>query len=439
MPPFFRRASARALSTLPVLLLAFSAACEEREVGTQACPALCPDQTVVVKDTTFEVGIADTTLTGFPIFGIEAQLVVANVSGTLDTRAFLRFDSLQTVYLPPGFTVDSAVVGITNPDSARLFFNVDTAHSKVPASFTINAYSVDTTIVDSLTSVLVGMMVPGRLIGSRTFTTPEFLDTISIPIDSAKMRAIIAGPGRLRVGLQVVAPGQPAVIRLLASESQSPPRLIYKAAPDSGATTVALLPRALTPLLYSTAQASFADWTEIVVGAPPVAPNTMVVGGMPARRPVITFTLPAGIVDSSEVVRATLTLTQVPDHPFRDTDSVAIYPLVAASTANVTDQVRAIQFAQPLFGAIRLRYSTGAWTDSLGLVPRDSGRRKIELTAVLREWRINAALLRRIIALRVGDEGFTGAGVRFFSSSAPTGLRPSIRILYVPAPKRVTP
>ena len=112
---------------------------------------------------------------------------------------------------------------------------------------------------------------------------------------------------------------------------------------------------------------------------------------------------------------------------------------MSSATALVTDPVRAISFAQPLTGAVRAAYAKGAWTDSLSLVPRDSGKRLVEVTAVVRQWRVNPTLLRRILALRVADEGFTESEMRFFSSTAASGLRPTLRIQYIPRPRTVTP
>jgi hypothetical protein len=434
-----RRAGRRALFMFAAAFLAAAVACTEQDVGTQACPALCPNQNVVVLDTTFTLEIADTTLTGYPTFGLEQQMVLAQVGDTLDSRAIIRFDSLATAYLPPGYTTDSAQVAITNPDSAHLYLTIDTLKSHVPASFTINVYDVDTAVVDSITQAVVPLFRPSRLIGTRTFASFEWLDTVSIPIDTAKMRLAVSGPGRLRLGLQVVAPGADAFIRIRATESGFSPRLYYKAAPDSGATMELLVPRSLTPALFSTAQATFADWTQVVIGTPPPIANTIAVGGMPGRRPAFIFNLPVKIVDSSEVVRATLTLTQVPRRTYRDTDTTAIYPLVSTATTNVTDLGRAISFAQPLLGSARASYSRGAWTDSLSAIPRDSGQIKIELTAIVRQWRVNSTLLQRIIALRVSDEGFTQADFRYFSTKAAANLRPSMRIQYIPRPTTVTP
>lgn len=433
--------SFRRLGRLLLVAAASLAACTENDVGSQSCPALCPNTNVAVRDTSFEVELADTTLAGFPLFGTEAALLVADVPGTLDVRGVIRFDSLSTAYLPPGFTADSAPVPITRPDSARLFLRVDTLNSRVPSTFTINLYDVDTTTVDSLTQQLVPLYTAARLLGTRTFTRPEWLDTVSIPVDTAKLRVLVTTAGRVRFGLKIVAPpGQTAMARLATSETSVAPQFIYKAAPDSGATIVTLSPRSRTPLLFSTAQASFIDFSIVVQGTPGLAANTMAVGGIPARRPVITFTgIPSALIDSAQVVRATLTLTQLPRPGYLATDTAQLVPLPFVASTAVTDPVRAANMAQPFTGVARLRYATGAWTDSLKLLPADTGQKKVELTAIFREWRLNPTLERRLIALKVKDEGFTQADLRFWSRSAPTGLRPRLRIQYIPAPTTLIP
>lgn len=433
--------SFRRLGRLLLVAAASLAACTENDVGSQSCPALCPNTNVAVRDTSFEVELADTTLAGFPLFGTEGALLVADAPGALDVRGVIRFDSLATAYLPPGFTADSSPVPITRPDSARLFLRVDTLTSRVPSTFTINLYDVDTTTVDSLTQLLVPLYTPARLLGTRTFTKPEWLDTVSIPVDTAKLRVLVTTTGRVRLGIKIVAPpGQTALARFGSSETNGAPQFRYKAAPDSGATLVNVSPRSRTPLLFATAQEVFLDYSIIVQGTPPLAANTLGVGGLPARRSVLTFTaLPASILDSAQVVRATLTLTQLPRPGYLATDTAQLLPLPFVASTAVVDPVRAAAMAQPLFGAVRARYATGAWTDSLKLVPADSGQRKVELTAIFREWRLNPTLERRLIAFKVKDEGFTQADLRFWSRNAPAGLRPKLRIQYIPAPTTLIP
>lgn len=420
-------------------LAAVVAGCDERDVGSQSCPILCPQQNVVVKDTTFDAVFADTTLTGYPSFGGSLELMIASAGDTLDTRAIIRYDSIARSFLPVGFPADSPLVPIANPDSSHLRLYVDTARSHVPATFTIEAYDVDTTSVDSLTALLTPLFRPDRLIGSRTFAAAELLDTISVPIDTASMRAIVTGGRRLRVGLKVVAAGS-AIIRFFSSESSQGARLYYKAAPDSGSQIMAHLPRSSTPELFTTAQQAFFDWTLIVKGATALPAATTGVGGMPARRFVLTVNLPPWIVDSADVVRATLTLTQRPHlSTYRSGDSLAVYPLVLVATSYVLDPFRAAELAVPLTGAIRSRYTRQAHSDSLRMAPRDSGARDFEVTALLREWRLNRGFLRRVIVFRVSDEGYDAGELQYFGAAAAAEVRPRIRIRYVPAATRLTP
>ena len=176
------------------------------------------------------------------------------------------------------------------------------------------------------------------------------------------------------------------------------------------------------------------------MGAAPLAAGSVSVGGMPARRFVLTTNLPANIVDSSEVVRATLTLTQTPNrNSYRGGDTLAIYPLVLVSTTYVLDPLRAVALAVPLAGAIRSRYARYAYSDSVRTVPTDSGPKNFELTALLREWRLNRTYLRRVIVFRISDEGYDPGDIRFFSTAAAASLRPRIRIQYVPAASRLIP
>lgn len=412
--------------------------CDEKEVGSQSCPILCPEQSVTVKDTTLDAVASDTTIDNFPTFGAAAQLVIALAGDTLDSRAIIRFDSIATDYLPVGFTIDSARRPITNPDSVNLLLRVDTLHSRVSANFTLDLFDVDTLVADSVTAALIPLFRPGRLIGSRTFTKAQLLDTLRIPIGNAALLARLNVNARVRIGVRITSAAS-AMIRVGGSEGAAPSNLNYKGAPDSGLVSYAFLPHSNTPPRFASAQSAFTDFSLFVIGVSPLAPQTLGVGGLPARRPVLRFTLPTTIIDSSEVIRATLMLTQVPNFSYRFADPVGVYPLVLVSTAHVTDPFRAASLAIPLIGGVRQRYPAHAWTDSVSMTPAGTGVRSFEVTALLREWRLNGAALQRAIVFRVADEGFDVADIRFYNHAAPVALRPRIHILYVPGNGRLTP
>jgi hypothetical protein len=79
-----------------LLVCAVSAivACSEELNGNAGCPALCPEQNLVSIDTVLDAFVTvDTTVTGYPVIGTEAFLLVATRGDTLDARAVMRFDT----------------------------------------------------------------------------------------------------------------------------------------------------------------------------------------------------------------------------------------------------------------------------------------------------------------------------------------------------------
>src|SRR5262245_60394391 len=91
---------ARRMSLVVAALVAVAAvaACTEDYEGGAACPSLCPEQNVVVIDTTFDPVALDTTVFPFPTTGTETELLLARRGDTVDTRPVIRFDSLPKYY-----------------------------------------------------------------------------------------------------------------------------------------------------------------------------------------------------------------------------------------------------------------------------------------------------------------------------------------------------
>jgi hypothetical protein len=137
------------------------------------------------------------------------------------------------------------------------------------------------------------------------------------------------------------------------------------------------------------------------------------------------FDLPRHIVDSSTVVRATLTLTQYPIRSSASAqDSLGIYPFAITAGAIVTDIPRLMRL---------VTVSTLTAVDSLRVVPADSGTRRLELVNLVRVWRnTKVEQTQRALVLVVGEEGQNPAVAAFFSSAAPSGLKPRLQLTYVP-------
>ena len=175
------------------------------------------------------------------------------------------------------------------------------------------------------------------------------------------------------------------------------------------------------------AKASFSH--ELLGAAERIAPGELCeqVGGVPARRTYLRFNVPQWLLDSTTIVRATLQLTQMPQRGFDGGDSVTVIGQAVAATPLITDLYRASQILIPAGMFV---------TDSIRVAPADSGVRTLELNGLLRVWKTASDTLptspQRAVVLVQKEEGLHGAEVRFFNSRAPAGVRPTLRVSYIP-------
>lgn len=414
----------RLLILLGFVAAASIGACGEKLDAGAACPVLCPSPDIQPRDTIVEGVVVDSTIAGFPPIGQENDLLLATRGDTLDTRVIFRFDSLPKTFPHPSAPADSIV---NHVDSATLRVVLDT--STVPGvptlpttPVTLEAYDVDSP-ADTVAADLLPLFAPDRLIGSRTFA-PESLakDTLLIPIAPAAVLTKIVSGSRLRIGLRLVSTAS-AQLRIFSS-SVVGADFRFKPAADT-AVTVALLSTTPTDTTLATFRHGLADYVIVAKGPPPPPPNTISVGGYPARRTYLRFDLPSHIVDSSNVVRASLSLIQypMPGSPSAR-DSIAVYPFALTAGTVVTDVARLMQLAG---------INTTVASDSIRVVPADSGVKRLELVSLVKVWRTaNPKLTQRALILVIGAEGQNPAEVTFFSSEAADQLRPRLQLTYVP-------
>jgi hypothetical protein len=423
----------RAAAVSVVLALAALGACSGNEQGVAGCPVLCPNQDLVLLDTTFEAVTLDTTLLGFPSRGTDSSIFLASTpDGLLDVRALVRYDSITYQYAP---SLADTLRPITAPDSARLLLRFDTLTSKATAPFTIEAYDVDTAVVDTATAPLGLRFRPENLVASRTIPADSIRDSLYLPVLPAKLAQLLGrAQPRVRLGIRVRS-AAPVYLRMGAVDASRPAQLKYRPAIDSGQPLYTFDPRSATPAGVPAVAATLADqtWTYAGNGMPPS--DAIGVGGMPGRRAYLGFTIPSRIVDSTNVVRAQLLLTQRPVPGGVSTDTMSLYPYVVVGN-QTSDLAAAATLALQYLGTIRQSAGQYSFTDSLRLTPADSGKRTIELTAVFREWRLSTPSgMRRAIVLKASAEGLSADELRFFSrEAANAALRPKLRIVYTGKP-----
>jgi hypothetical protein len=248
-------------------------------------------------------------------------------------------------------------------------------------------------------------------------------DTIDVPLSDSAVLATARAGGRMRIGLRVS--GSSAVeFVVLSSDAGFPPQLIFRPSADTAVAVLTIQPMSTTPDSPLELQEDLRDY-HVLARTPPGGPLTRLnVGGLPARRSYLRFDIPQSITDSTTVVRATLLLTQDPNRTFAATDTMAIVAnLVVAGTA-VTDIARAAELVlDPLFSA----------SDTLRIVPADSGVRELDIAGFLRNWRgLNRTEVPHALVLNSTRAGFSPLEARFFSIEAVPSLRPRLRISYSP-------
>jgi hypothetical protein len=397
------------------LLIAGTAACTEELDNSAGCPILCGDQGGTIETVTLDAVSLDSTVSALAGQGTETSLLIATRGDTIDSRAVVRFDSIPDRYRKPG--PDTTTFPLLTVDSAFLRMRVDTAGGKIPASVTLDLYDVNSTAPDTAIAAVAALFTPARLITSVTLDQSALKDTINIPIPGDAILSRKGGP--MRVGIRARGP-QSVQLRLLSEEGAgTPTALSYRVSPDTTIAKVVLGPFSKTPADNPILSRSFGDYTVLVKGTATGLQSQLNIGGLPARRVYMRFNIPPFILDSVDVVRATLLLTQQPNLTIDPGDTIRIIPHVSLAAAAVTDIAKAAQITAQASG------------DTLDVTPGGNGLVLLEIANLINVWRSQSATdTPRAIVLLSTLEGTSPLEARFFPVEAAANLRPRLRISY---------
>ena len=396
------------------------AACSEKLDAGASCPLLCPQQAISLRDTTIDAVVVDTTVVGIPAIGSESYLMLSSHGDTVETRAIVRFDTLPQTYQKS--LVDSTIVHIDTAMLVTPIAHIDSLkRPKVP--ITIEVYNVDTAATDTVAAILGSLFRPDRFLGSKTFAPESLKDTLQIPISTDSVLSRVQAGTALRVGFRLVS-RQGYDLRIGTGSVARSVSLRIRASTDTAATPVNVTPLSRTPLDKPFVSGPLTDYTIILKGQTANPPNLLSVGGVPSRRTFFKFDVPSRIVDSTTIVRASLLLTQIPNRRVDAKDTVYLHPLAILASPVVTDVATALGFLSPP-GSFGL--------DSVAVVPGDSGVKSVEIVGLVRTWKSQPTTISpRTLGLLSAVEGQSPAEINFFSTRAPVGLRPRLRITYAP-------
>jgi hypothetical protein len=406
---------------LGAALLLVLGACSENVTSSLGCPSLCSDQSATLRDTVLAGAIVfDTTLTGFPLMGETRELSLVARGDTADVRVIARFDTLPQRYLPPTPQPDSLIARV---DSANLIFRIDTAFVKPTIPLTIEAYDVDTTAMDTIPQTLLPLFRPDKLLGSRTYQVTELTDTLRLPLDNDILLQKVTNNRRLRIGLKLSG-SQSATLRI--SGTSFSPRVRFRVSADTTIAPDTVFLRSMTPTDDPAIAATLVMYPLVARGALPPPPRTILaLGGLAGARTYMRFDIPAIVLDSVQVIRASLQFTQLPSRSAggaQDTLTVLTLPVTAGPA--ITDPFTASQLLAPV----------GLWpVDTLRLLPGASGPRMLEIVNIVRAWRsVDATKSTRALVLRVVQEASSPGELNFSSTEGPAASPPTLRLTYVP-------
>src|SRR4029453_1976272 len=219
---------------------------------------------------------------------------------------------------------------------------------------------------------------PGRPVGTRTFAPESLTDTIRLPVANRVVLRNVTNGFPLRIGLPLVG-SKPADLAILSTQTASGVSLVFRASLDTAATPVTVNPLSHSPSNEAFLAGALADYVITPKASSPTTLTQLSLGGVPVRRTYLRFNIPASIIDSSTIVRATLQLPQQPTPNGVDrADTVPVFPVAVLAAPTVTDVFTALQFL-----AAPLSYGLG----SFAMVPGDSGLKSIEIVSLVRTWR----------------------------------------------------
>ena len=407
----------RRLALIGAAVLA--AACVEDLSAPGVCPNYCPTAGLTIADTVIYDLSRDSSFRGYVLPHRSALLLAANVPGVVDGRAMFRINGPGSRFrINPNDTTTGLILGA---DSARLRMVIsryDTALTNLTLAFFRLPKTIDSTttfadvsgaFTDSLLRTLnidTLLAKPNRkdsVTGdSAAVDTIGHTITLFVKFDSTAARYVGADSGSVAYGIRVSA-NSPVSIAITSGLSAGPQFLSRYIRVDSSG-----VPVSRNIGLGLSAFESF-----VRNPPPPPIDSTLAVGGAPSARSIIRVAFPRVIRDSSQIIRATLSLV----------------PAVAAAGVPIDSFAVEVHAVLVDLGAKSPIAIDVTHTDSTMIHIGATDTVQVEVTNVLQAWAADSTQPTTFV-LRARDEAQSFAEVRFYPTIA-TAFRPSLRITYV--------
>jgi len=403
-------------------LAAVLAGCVDRATAPGVCPTFCPSGTIDVVDTVLAGSVArDSTFRGYVLPFQAVAMTASDVPGVVDSRVVFVTTALPaSVVLNSADTTTSPLVGT---DSAKITFTV-TRRDTAAHNQTLTLYRLPVTIDSNTTFGDVQGAFAGAPLRSVNLDSllaqPNGVDVttgdsagidttskqlkVTLKLDSVQATYVPGDSGKLGIGIRVGADA-PTSISFCTRENACGAAIAWFMKVDSikgTDTTLVHKPYGGVSLF------------DTFLFDPPPAPrdSTLAVGGAPSARSIMRITLPRGIRDSSQIIRATLLLL----------------PAVPARGAPADSFVVEAHTVAADFGAKSPLVLDATRTDTTMIRVGATDTLRIEVTNLMQFW-VADSTRPEVLMLRSQEEAARPTEIRFYPSAA-TPYRPALRITY---------
>ncbi len=384
-------------------LLVIAAACTEDVGAPGACPEFCPSSTIKVIDTVIAGLIErDSSFRGFVIPQDAATMQVIS-GGAITSRGVIRFlpfsDSVRVIDFgsnQPVLATDSFSLRLNLARRFPAGSNIELAIHRLPANIdsTTTFGAVDQFFADS------------TLIATINIADSVTSDSLSAILAVDAFPTLAADSLVASIGIAIRSVG-PALVDVSANGSGNGASLGRWVQIDSTDGT--------TVQRSESRQVDFDSFLFSASGVP--GPDALSVGGSPSARALLRVNAPSFIVDTSNVIRATLIM--IPSEPVIGVpgDTIRIQAEALITDFGPKSPIIPLPSDSLLFGSALLPVG------SMDTV-------RIDITHIVVPWKNNPRLPRSFM-LRVVPEGAGVGEYRFQSSRASFGS-PLIQWTFIP-------
>ena len=394
------------LSGLALLVLA----CEESFTAPGSCPEFCPAAEIQMIDSLFTGVIErDTSFQGY-VPAHEAIAMQVLGGGAQQSRALIRFRPFGAT--SPVTTTESG------PVVERDSFQLDVLVSQRSAGISdtsVAIYRIPVAVDSTSTfadlepffhdSLIIGFLpLPDSASGDSALADSVFSDTSSVVFPADAFPTFEDDERQITIGLAVRS-STPEFVTVSSFQGLSGAGVTRYAKADSA-----------DGLLVEVTDFRVVEFDTFVHTdiAPPQA-ATLSIGGVPSARSFLRLNLPSFILDSSDVLRASLLL-------------VPVEPVLGApgDTFNLIANALSADFGPK--SPLLILLDASAFGIPIGVGSLDTVA--LDITSIVRQWQDNPDQVRTLV-LRLRNEAAAIAELRVGSSQR-IGALPAVRITFVP-------